>query len=90
MLGLNMNATNDFQIDQEGSLEALAKHIERRLKERAFCVVFENEIERCWPRRKLKRTELDGQIQVFANSRGWSVSIHDFESGRIGAIFLPF
>ena len=90
ILGLNMDATNDFRIDQGGCLEALAKHIERRLKERPFCVVFEDETQRCWPQRKLIRTELDGQIQVFANSHGWSVSIHDFESGRIGAIFLPF
>jgi hypothetical protein len=70
-------------------MDELAKHIERRLKERAFCVVFQDEIERCWPRRKFKRVELDEQMQVFANSHGWSVSIHDFESDRIGAIFLP-
>ena len=84
-----MDATIDFRIDQDRGLETLAKHIERRLKERAFCVVFEDEIERYWPRRKFIRAELDEQIQVLANSHGWSVSIHDFESDRIGAIFLP-
>jgi hypothetical protein len=69
-------------------MDELAKHIERTLKERAFCVIFEDEIERCWPMKKLRRAEQEEQIQVFANSHGWSVSIHDFESDRIGAIFL--
>src|SRR5215470_3960363 len=31
-------------------MDTLAKHIERHLKEREFCVVFEDEVERCWPR----------------------------------------
>ena len=83
-----MGAINDLRGDR--CFEGLAKHIERRLKERAFCVVFEDEIERCWSRKDLGDTERREQIQAFAESRGWSVSIHDFESDRVGAIFLPF
>jgi hypothetical protein len=85
-----MGAINDFLIDQHGRFEALAEHIQRRLKERAYCIVFEDEIERCWPRKNVGGTEREEQIQGFAKSHGWSVSIHDFESGRIGALFLPF
>jgi len=81
---------NDFRIDQDGCSEALAEHIQLRLKERAFCVVFEAELERCWERKKLGDTQRREQIQAFAKSHEWSVSIHDFESGCIGALFLPF
>jgi len=85
-----MHATNEFRIDQNECFEALAKHVERRLKERAFCVVFEDEIECCWSQGNLGDTERREQIQAFAKSQGWTVSIHAFESGRMGAIFLPF
>ena len=71
-------------------MDRLAGRIERDLEERHFCVVFEDEIERCWPKEKLDQMERERQIQGFAKSHGWSVSIHDFESGRIGALFLPF
>jgi hypothetical protein len=72
-------------------MDTLAEHIERRLKERAFCIVFEDEIERFWPRKNLASAEREKQIQAFAKSHGWSVSIlHDLESGRTRAVFLPF
>jgi hypothetical protein len=67
------------------SLNALTKHIEQQLKRRAFCVVFENELERCWPINK--HAERDRQIQAFAKSRGWSASIHDSDSGGTRAVF---
>jgi len=86
-----MGTTDDFRIDQSGCFEGLARHIERRLKERAFCIVFEDEIERFWPRKNLGPAEREEQIQAFAKSYGWSArTIHDFESGRTRAIFLPF
>jgi len=56
-------------------VDKLAKHIEKHLEEREFCVVFEDEVERCWPRKKIKRAELQNQIQAFANSRGWSTFV---------------
>lgn len=69
------------------ALETLAKHIEQQLGEREFCVVFEDELERCWPREKLRHAERERQIQAFAESHGWSASIHDFDSGHTRAIF---
>jgi len=30
-------------------MDELAKHIERSLKECGFCVVLEDDLERCWP-----------------------------------------
>ena len=84
--GYNMGTINDFRIDQEGCLERLAKHIARQLKERKFCLVFEDQLERCWPSERIKRAERESQIQAFAKSRGWSASILDSDSG-IRAIF---
>src|SRR5262249_14489876 len=55
-------------------MDELAKHIERSLKERAFCLVFEEELERCWPS-EIKRADREKQIQTFAKSHGWIVSI---------------
>jgi hypothetical protein len=85
-----MGNTDGFRIDQNGCLHTLSEHIERRLKEREFCVVFEDEVERCWPREKLGRTEREEQIQAFAKSRGWSASILNFDSGHTRALFLRF
>jgi hypothetical protein len=68
-------------------MDELAKHIERSLKERGFCVVFEDELERCWPIEKIKRADREKRIQTFAKSRRWIVSILNTDCGR--AIFEP-
>ena len=68
-------------------MDELAKHIERTLKERGFCVVFEDELERCWSIEKIKRADREQQIQAFAKSHGWIVSILNTDSGAIRAIF---
>jgi hypothetical protein len=69
-------------------MDTLAKHIERDLKEREFCVVFEDELERCWRNEKMERGEREKEIQTFAKLRGWSASIINTDSGLIRAIFL--
>jgi len=68
-------------------MDELAKHIERSLKERGFCVVLEDELERCWPS-EIKHVDREKQIQTFAKSRGWIVSILNTDSG-MRAIFEP-
>jgi hypothetical protein len=83
-----MDTTDDFQLGRDGCLETLAARIEQGLHERHFCVVFEDEIERCWPMEKLASMERDGQIQAFAKSRGWNAFIHNSDSGATRAIFL--
>jgi len=35
-------------------MDELAKQIESSLKELAFCLMLEDELERCWPSRKIK------------------------------------
>jgi hypothetical protein len=65
----------------------LLNTIERCLKEREFCLVFEDELERCWPSEKIKRAEREKQIQTFAKSHGWTVSILNTDSGVVRAIF---
>jgi hypothetical protein len=56
-------------------LKTLAENIAARLQERAFCVVFENDLERCWPRKKVARTKREREIQGFAESQGWTAAI---------------
>ena len=70
-------------------MEELAKHIEQILKERGFTVLFEDELEGYWPIEKIKRGDREKQIQAFAKSHGWIVSILDTDSGAIRAIFEP-
>jgi hypothetical protein len=61
-------------------MDKLAKHIERSLKERGFCVLLEDELESYWPS-EIKRADREKQIQTFAKSRGWNVSILNTDSG---------
>jgi hypothetical protein len=70
-------------------MDELAKHIEQGLKEREFCLVFEDELERYWPIEKIKRADREKQIQAFAKSKGWIVSILNTDSGAVRAIFEP-
>jgi hypothetical protein len=68
-------------------MDELAKHIERTLKERAFCLVLEDELERCWPTEQIKRADREKQIQTFAKSHGWSAFILNTDSGLMRVIF---
>jgi hypothetical protein len=46
-------------------MDRLATRIERDLEERHFCVVLEDEVERCWPSENIKPTERLNQIEAF-------------------------
>jgi hypothetical protein len=69
------------------SLDTPAKHIEHQLKERGFCVVFEDELAHWWPSENIQPAEREGQIKDFAESRGWTASILESDSGYTRAIF---
>ena len=56
-------------------MKTLAKHLAARLKKRSFSVVFENDLERCWPRKEMARSERERKIQAFAESQGWTAAI---------------
>jgi hypothetical protein len=56
-------------------LKTRTKHIEVQLEERGLCVVFEDELERCWPTNQTSEAERNGEIHRFAESRGWTVTI---------------
>jgi hypothetical protein len=58
-------------------MKMLAKQVAARLEEREFCVVFENDLERCWPRKEMRRSEREKEIQTFAESQGWTAAILD-------------
>ena len=68
-------------------MEKLATQIEENLKRRGFCLVFDPDLQRCWPGEKMDGTERERQIEAFAQFRGWRVSILPSESGT-RAIFL--
>jgi len=70
-------------------MNTLAERIEHNLQERDFCVVFENELERCWPSEKIEPEEREKQIQGFAQWHGWTVSILHTDSDLSRAIFTP-
>jgi len=70
-------------------MDRLAGRIEREIEERHFCVVFGDEVERCWPSEKLEPSERASQIQTFAESHGWNASIRSSD-GFTRAIFLPW
>jgi hypothetical protein len=57
------------------NMKILAKHVAVRLEKRAFCVVFEGDLERRWPRQLFKRPERERKIQNFAKSQGWTAAI---------------
>jgi hypothetical protein len=88
---LSRRKTFDFQharIDNH-LLKTLAKHVATQLEERPFCVVFENDVDRCWPPRGIARSEREREIQNFAESQGWTATIIEGEFGSRAIFFKP-
>jgi hypothetical protein len=56
-------------------LKILTEHVAKQLKERGFCVVFESDLERCWPSSGMSQTERERKIQAFAESQGWTAEV---------------
>jgi hypothetical protein len=56
-------------------MKTLAKHVTEGLEERAFCLVFENDVERCWPSSKITHSKRTEEIQSFAESQGWTAAV---------------
>jgi hypothetical protein len=60
--------------------DALAKFVRERVEKRKYCMVFESQLEPCWPGDKLKsatRTAREKKIRAFAKANGWTAEIHD-------------
>ena len=68
---------NESKITRSDSsfLKTLAKHIATQVEERGFCVVFEDDLERCWPSSDISDDERKSEIQRFAESQAWSATI---------------
>ena len=56
-------------------MKTLAKDIAAKLGEGVFCVVFEDDLERCWPSNKMPQAIREKEIQDFAQSQGWAAAI---------------
>ena len=80
--------------DDSSFLETLTKHIAAQLEERGFCIVFEDDLKRCWPSNQMPEAERTSEIHRFAESQGWSATILDgvfgtraiFEKREPGAV----
>jgi hypothetical protein len=58
-------------------IDALLKRIKSRLAVSKFCVIFENELERVWPREKNGLGGREALIETFAKANNLCVVIHD-------------
>src|ERR1700736_4089768 len=58
-------------------IDALLTRIESRLSTSKFCVVFENELERVWPKAKTEAGGREAAIEAFAKANNLCVVIHD-------------
>jgi hypothetical protein len=67
-------------------MKMLTEHVAAKLQERAFCVVFEGDLERCWPSNKMTQTKRKREIQSFAESQGWTAAVLEGGFG-IRAVF---
>lgn len=68
--------------DDSSFLKNLAKHIAAQLEKRPFCVVFEDDLKRCWPSKQMAPPKRNREIQRFAQSHGWSVTLLDGVFGK--------
>ena len=73
--------------DDSSFLKTLAKHIAAQLEERGFCVVFEDDLNRCWPSSDMEPTTRLREIHCFAEAHGWSAAIVDTGLFGTRAIF---
>ena len=70
---------NESKITRNDSsfLKTLTKHIAAELDERGLCVVFEDDLKRCWLSNQMPEAERNSEIHRFAESQGWSATILD-------------
>jgi hypothetical protein len=66
--------SNPERIEYE-HMKTLTKDIAAKVEERAFSVVFEDDLERCWPSNKMPQARRKKEIQNFAQSQGWTAAI---------------
>jgi hypothetical protein len=62
-------------MNESSFLKTLAEHIAAQLDERAFCIVFEDQLKRCWPSNPMAQAERNSEIHRFAESEGCSATI---------------
>ena len=58
----------------------LAKFVRERIDKRKYCMIFESQLEPCWPAEKLKsaaRAAREKKIRAFAKANGLRAEIHD-------------
>ena len=74
------------EVQSKGNFDVFEEVIAQQIKGRGYCVVFDHDLERCWPRNKMARAERETKIQGFAESQGWNATILENGFGAM-AIF---
>jgi len=72
---ISFSITPNPKETEHRDMKVLTKQIATRLGEEEFCVVFEDDLERCWPSNKMASANRKREIQNFAESQGWSAAI---------------
>jgi len=67
-------------------MKILAKLVAQQLEKRPFCVVFESDLERCWPSKGMAQATRKSEIHRFAESLGCNATVLESEFG-IRAVF---
>jgi len=60
--------------------DELAKFVRERVEKRKYCMVFERQLEPCWPAERIKsaaQAAREEKIRAFARANGWTAVIHD-------------
>jgi hypothetical protein len=60
--------------------DELATFVRERVEKRKYCMVFESQLEACWPAGKVTsaaRIAREKKIREFAKANGWTAVIHD-------------
>jgi hypothetical protein len=80
---------NESKITRNDSsfLITLIDHIAAQLVLQPFCLVFDDDLERCWPSNQMSPEERNSEIHRFAESHGWSAAILDVGVFGNSAIF---
>lgn len=56
-------------------MDELVGRIRKKIAERKFCTIFEQDVSKLWPCGTVERDRQKAQIEAFAKSHGWVATI---------------
>ena len=70
-------------------LETRIKRMAQHLKQRGFCVVFDRDLERCWPSSRMSSARRERKSKKYAESQGCNAAILDAGFGMKAILQKP-